>query len=189
MVDKIKNITVFQFIKLCFCLFIIYAGFDIFYKKNELKKYNVELILKDIQKKYPKSEIGFQNLIVEANVQKKGIDYNYYPFYYYYYNVERYYIKNSKLYKEPNFFWWFILLPVYWGLYFGASNLKMKDISKINIYIKIWAIISLIICFVVIVIPFYFEEDYTGNLQLRKERSYTYLLTGKIELNEYRKTK
>jgi len=180
-----KNNTVFQVLRIVFFLFLCYACVDVSYKVNELNKYDVNRLLADIQQKYPKSELTFQNIYIEGNHLK---EHSYQEHYDETYFESKYvYIKDNKLQQEPNFLW---LLYGFAPLMFltifheDPRTLKVKDLNKVSLFTWSWIFGSIIISLIIYNTT---ENKYHTHRASPNEFKYeTEALLNKINLIDYK---
>jgi len=163
-IKQLKNLTVFQFLTIFFCLFIFYAAVDIGLKIREHRKYDMQKIFVDIQKIFPKARLTFQNINIEENQMltnpyARGSDNTYYESY-------SIYIKNNQLIKEPNFLWLIIFLPILIILSLTLGDiriLKVKDLGKADSFAYVLIVIFLFCAFIMNIkeiANYSFEEEY-----------------------------
>ncbi len=147
--EQLKNLTIFQLLKIFFCLFMLYAVIDIFFKMREHRKYDMEKILFDIKKTLPKSRLTFQNINIEenqllTNPYARGSDNTYYETY-------SVYIKHNQLQKEPNFLWLIIFLPILIILSLTLGDIrviKIRNLGKADAFAYVLIVIFLCCAFI-----------------------------------------
>ncbi len=180
-----KHITVYQVLKIIFYLFICYACIDVVYKVIELKKYDTEKLLLDIQKKYPKATLTFQNIAIEGNhLKEHSYEERYDETYFESTNI---YVRNNKLHKEPNFLWvLYGFAPLLFLTIFHQDprTLKIKDLNKVSLHTSAWIFGSI---FFSIIIHFTSEDEYYISNRPRNEFNYeTKALIEKTNLDDYK---
>ena len=91
------------------------------------RNYDMEKMLVDIQKEYPKAKLTFQNIYIEENFTSvgstRGNRYDYYKKY-----TLR--VNNNQLQREPNFLWFLMIYPlliVVAMMLQDIRTLKLKD--------------------------------------------------------------
>ncbi len=164
--DKIKNISLIEFLVVLLTAFFIFATIDIYKKMKIHQQYDMEGVLKEIQKKYPKSELTFQNIMVEGNYLIK----NKIPSVYStrddsYYITNYYRIENDKLIKETNYLFllhFFVPMILIVTLNDKFSLIKVSEIHKINTI----TIIMIMVYFIFFAITFFnSNESHTLNIE------------------------
>ncbi len=125
-----KNITLFQALLIVSALYICFAATDVITKTLQLKKYDIERLLADIQSKYPNSELKVQNIKVVDNFMKRGSARTTY----YIYDSNYFYIKDNQFCKEPSYFWLLFFVPplIVLTIFNDPRNLKLKDINTVS---------------------------------------------------------
>jgi surface polysaccharide O-acyltransferase-like enzyme len=130
--DKLKNLTVFQVLLLLLGLFIGYAITDVTRKVLVHKMYDMERLLLTIQAEYPQSKLTYQNICIIDNYMKRRTGRNSAD----YYEAGRYFIRNNRLHKEPNYLWALsIIVPVFifFTVFCGdPRRIKLKDLSSVS---------------------------------------------------------
>lgn len=111
---KLRDITVFHLIYLFFFFFAVFAVTDIVKKRNEMKKYDLEMMLTHLQIDYPDARISFQNISIDDEKVK---------------------IKNNKLFRERDYYWIFAFyMPIFFLNIFSGVDiqfLKVKHLEKV----------------------------------------------------------
>ncbi len=182
-----KNITVFHCITLFFSVFIFYALFNVYFKVQEHKKYDMERILSDIKKKYPKSELTFQNIIIEANHPKKTYSEN--GALEYYYEKKYVYIKDNQLQKEANYIWMLFAFPPLLFLTIFHQNprtLKVKDLHQVSLHTWSWIIGSIFITMIMFISPLSENRYVSPYRDVNEFNRETTILLGELNLDNYK---
>lgn len=183
--EKLKNLTVFQILMMVFYSFLLYAVVDVAQKVHNQRQYDMEKILADIQKQYPKSRLTFQNIHVEDNRLKEHTlgDIHDEP----YYETVSVCIKDNQLEKEPNFLWvLFCFLPLFFLTIFHEDprTLKIKDLGKVSMHTCCWIFGSIFLSLIITAVPDQYEIRKIDPNEFSRE---TRLLLGKTDLNDYKK--
>lgn len=151
-IDRLKNITVFQLLLILFFAFVLYSIVDVFFKVQTHRNYDMEKLLADIQKRYPKSELTFQNIRIEDNHLKRHTYSDSYDDTYY--ETTYFYIRNNQLKKEPNFLWVLFLFPCFLILtvfHEDPRTLKIRKLNKVSLRTWSWIIASFVMSFFVLI--------------------------------------
>lgn len=131
-IDRLKNITVFQLLLILFFAFVLYSIVDVFIKVQTHRNYDMEKLLADIQKRYPKSELTFQNIRIEDNYLKRHAYSTNNSYDDTYYETTYFYISNNQLKKEPSFLWVMYLFPSFLCLAIFHEDPRTLKIRKLN---------------------------------------------------------
>lgn len=175
---------------MCFFIFIVYAGIDVYLKIREHSKYNMELLLKDIKKLYPHSVLTFQNIKIESNNSKLSVSHNGGSDSYF---EETYiYIRDGKLRKERSYMFVmvFFFLPVLMLVFFHGDPRvkKVKDLHTISMEALQWIAFSLLAAIVILVFSIN-PYEYRTTLPLNDFEVTTSDLVEEVDLNKYKKVK
>ena len=185
--ERFKNITVYELLQIVFFIFIGYAAMDVFSKIKEHAHYDMQALLLDIQKEYPKSTLTFQNIRIEGNYAKTSYSEN--GAKETYYESTTVYIEDNQLKKEYNFLWVLCVFPLLLFLsifHQDPRTLQIKKLGKVSFHTCAWMAGSL---FISIVIHFSYTDDYeyrnfTAPNQFKNK---TTSLLHRIDVSDYKK--
>lgn len=186
--NLLKEITVYQLMSIAFFMFLTYAVIDVFYKVNEHKKYDMDKILSDIKKEYPKAIVTFQNIKIEGNHAKRTYSDNGAPESYY--ETIYVYIKNNQLKKEPNFIWLLFAFPPLLFLtvfHQDPRTLKIKDLYKVSLHTWSWIIGSVFISIIMSISSFSEGKYVSPYRDFNEFNRETTILLNQINLDNYKK--
>ena len=125
---RIINLTLFQLLLTGVIIFICYAIVDIYLKRTEHKKYDMQKIVAVIQDTYPQSTLDYQNIKIVDNQARRELKGNGS-----YYDTEHFYIRDHQFHIEPDYVAVIVILPaliflnVFWG---DMRKQKLKDLVK-----------------------------------------------------------
>lgn len=185
-IDRLKNITVFQLLLILFFAFVFYSTIDVFFKVQTHRNYDMEKLLTDIQRKYPKSELTFQNIRIESNDLKRHNFSDRYDDTYY--ETTYFYIRNNQLKKEPNFLWVLFLFPSFLFLtifHEDPRTLKIRKLNKVSTQTWSWVIGCIFISFFIVIGSIdKYEKKY---LHYNTFKNKTDAIVNQVDLSNYKK--
>ncbi|WP_346881852.1 hypothetical protein [uncultured Algibacter sp.] len=185
---RIKDTSLQDAVKILFLIFITYAVIDVFWKITTHSQYDMQRLAKDIQEYFPDSRLTFQNIKVVDNDLK--VSHGHRGGTTIYQDTTYLYIRHGCLQEEPNFLVVLFLLPlviIFSVFTIDKPDIKLKDIPKIDPFVKGVLLIALfIILFLVTVLP---DNKYYFNKH-KNPKAFTFEVEANrkdININDYRK--